>query len=89
VGLTLLKKVNTTWWDSVLLPYFHDLTRCGRNREAVSYGVLRQPYVSEYLLLIAVWTGLEPATLAVTGRYSSQLNYQTNLSERPGSNRRP
>ncbi len=29
--------------------------------------------------LFAVWTGLEPATLAVTGRYSNQLNYQTKI----------
>ena len=28
--------------------------------------------------LLAVWTGLEPATSAVTGRHSNQLNYQTN-----------
>ena len=28
--------------------------------------------------LMAVWTGLEPATPCVTGRYSNQLNYQTN-----------
>ena len=27
--------------------------------------------------LLAVWTGLEPATSAVTGRHSNQLNYQT------------
>jgi hypothetical protein len=27
----------------------------------------------------AVWTGLEPATPCVTGRYSNQLNYQTKL----------
>ena len=26
---------------------------------------------------LAVWTGLEPATSAVTGRHSNQLNYQT------------
>ncbi len=26
---------------------------------------------------MAVWTGLEPATSCVTGRYSNQLNYQT------------
>ena len=30
-------------------------------------------------LLLAVWTGLEPATSAVTGRHSNQLNYQTIL----------
>ena len=29
------------------------------------------------LLLVAVWTGLEPATPCVTGRYSNQLNYHT------------
>ncbi len=28
-------------------------------------------------LFLAVWTGLEPATSAVTGRHSNQLNYQT------------
>ncbi|MFM2225756.1 MAG: hypothetical protein RJA07_1958 [Bacteroidota bacterium] len=27
--------------------------------------------------LLAVWTGLEPATSAVTGRHSNQLNYHT------------
>src|SRR5690554_114235 len=27
--------------------------------------------------LLAVWTGLEPATPCVTGRYSNQLNYHT------------
>ena len=27
--------------------------------------------------LSAVWTGLEPATPCVTGRYSNQLNYHT------------
>ncbi len=27
--------------------------------------------------MFAVWTGLEPATPAVTGQYSNQLNYHT------------
>jgi hypothetical protein len=31
------------------------------------------------LILTAVWTGLEPATPCVTGRYSNQLNYHTVL----------
>src|SRR5690606_4303694 len=31
-----------------------------------------------FALVEAVWTGLEPATPCVTGRYSNQLNYQTN-----------
>ena len=29
---------------------------------------------------MADWTGLEPATPGVTGRYSNQLNYQSTLS---------
>ena len=29
--------------------------------------------------VFAVRTGLEPATLGVTGRYSNQLNYRTRL----------
>ena len=28
-------------------------------------------------MFLAVWTGLEPATPCVTGRYSNQLNYHT------------
>ena len=28
-------------------------------------------------LIVAIRTGLEPATSAVTGRHSNQLNYQT------------
>ncbi len=30
-------------------------------------------------LIVAEWTGLEPATPGVTGRYSNQLNYHSNL----------
>jgi hypothetical protein len=30
----------------------------------------------------AVRTGLEPATLGVTGRYSNQLNYRTKIQKR-------
>ena len=29
------------------------------------------------LLNLAEWTGLEPATPGVTGRYSNQLNYHS------------
>ncbi len=29
-------------------------------------------------LIVAEWTGLEPATTGVTGRYSNQLNYHSN-----------
>ena len=31
------------------------------------------------LLALAEWTGLEPATPGVTGRYSNQLNYHSIL----------
>ena len=34
--------------------------------------------MSKRACFMAVWTGLEPATPCVTGRYSNQLNYQTN-----------
>ena len=34
---------------------------------------------------MAEWTGLEPATPGVTGRYSNQLNYRSGTnSQRPG-----
>ncbi len=29
------------------------------------------------LFMLAEWTGLEPATPGVTGRYSNQLNYHS------------
>ncbi len=35
-----------------------------------------------HLVLLAEWTGLEPATPGVTGRYSNQLNYHSNLHDR-------
>ncbi len=31
--------------------------------------------------MLAEWTGLEPATPGVTGRYSNQLNYHSSLSK--------
>jgi hypothetical protein len=30
-----------------------------------------------FALILAEWTGLEPATPGVTGRYSNQLNYHS------------
>jgi hypothetical protein len=30
-----------------------------------------------FINLLAEWTGLEPATPGVTGRYSNQLNYHS------------
>ena len=34
---------------------------------------------------MAEWTGLEPATPGVTGRYSNQLNYHSALFELVGA----
>ena len=31
--------------------------------------------------MLAEWTGLEPATPGVTGRYSNQLNYHSNTHQ--------
>ena len=42
----------------------------------------KTPKVLNYrglIFILAVWTGLEPATPCVTGMYSNQLNYQTVL----------
>ncbi len=36
---------------------------------------------------LAEWTGLEPATPGVTGRYSNQLNYHSTWRLAPGSAR--
>ena len=40
----------------------------------------QSPRITHSPLSSAVWTGLEPATPCVTGRYSNQLNYHTKLS---------
>ncbi len=32
-------------------------------------------------MLLAEWTGLEPATPGVTGRYSNQLNYHSSFAD--------
>ena len=36
---------------------------------------------------LAEWTGLEPATPGVTGRYSNQLNYHSTWRLAPGTAR--
>ena len=35
--------------------------------------------IPRLILDMAEWTGLEPATPGVTGRYSNQLNYHSKL----------
>ena len=37
-----------------------------------------------FVLLLAEWTGLEPATPGVTGRYSNQLNYHSMTPDMAG-----
>ena len=44
-------------------------TLVGRNEKRPVRGV--------FTCLMAEWTGLEPATPGVTGRYSNQLNYHS------------
>ena len=41
----------------------------------------RSSAITHSPLSSAVWTGLEPATPCVTGRYSNQLNYHTKVFE--------
>ena len=52
-----------------------------------------KPKKHSFLSAFAVWTGLEPATPCVTGRYSNQLNYHSKTCYKnwwvlTGSNRR-
>jgi hypothetical protein len=37
----------------------------------------KRPLARAFLFILAEWTGLEPATPGVTGRYSNQLNYHS------------
>ena len=39
--------------------------------------ISRERAANHKLLDLAEWTGLEPATPGVTGRYSNQLNYHS------------
>ena len=44
----------------------------------------KAPTNQGFLELLAEWTGLEPATPGVTGRYSNQLNYHSSTSKNKG-----
>ena len=50
----------------------------GKNSSNRSWRI-QQKKEEAFLLLLAVRTGLEPATPCVTGMYSNQLNYRTIL----------
>lgn len=47
---------------------------------------IKKTMIAERVIVIleelAEWTGLEPATLGVTGRYSNQLNYHSVVFQR-------
>jgi hypothetical protein len=43
----------------------------------------KKPLKINGFLKVAEWTGLEPATPGVTGRYSNQLNYHSSAGFRP------
>ena len=60
------------------LCYFPTNGALGRNRTSDTRIFSPLLYRLSYGTM-AVWTGLEPATSAVTGRHSNQLNYQTIL----------
>ncbi len=49
--------------------------------QGISNGNAKKQPMAAFLIL-AEWTGLEPATPGVTGRYSNQLNYHSNLGGR-------
>ena len=50
----------------------------GKIKRAVSDRLTR--FRNSPLNLLAEWTGLEPATPGVTGRYSNQLNYHSSTT---------
>ncbi len=43
---------------------------------------MERPASLQALCMLAEWTGLEPATPGVTGRYSNQLNYHSKNQKR-------
>ncbi len=48
------------------------------NRKMNRKGKKKNPHGANHAgLVLAEWTGLEPATPGVTGRYSNQLNYHS------------
>ena len=66
-------------------------TRCAASIQSLATRKrAHPPFGGQALVHLAEWTGLEPATPGVTGRYSNQLNYHSNSWwVLTGSNRRP
>ena len=58
---------------------FFGISREAQKRTGTAKSLLRFNFLAE-------WTGLEPATPGVTGRYSNQLNYHSNAM-RPAGHR--
>ena len=51
--------------------------RCGRGSSSAPHAQNEKGELSFAFQGLAEWTGLEPATPGVTGRYSNQLNYHS------------
>ena len=47
-------------------------------KKAIAVREIKTKKLHHEVKLFADWTGLEPATSAVTGRHSNRLNYQSN-----------
>src|SRR5512141_1548820 len=68
--------------------------RTARNRHSYTFKQFqhsrkkRAPITAPFQI-VAEWTGLEPATPGVTGRYSNQLNYHSAFSELQARQHRP
>ena len=64
----MLKKRSATCAAAALNPTPDNTNRPGHKKQGRLRGALGK---------LAEWTGLEPATLGVTGRYSNRLNYHS------------
>ena len=63
----------------VVVPRYHATLNRPRSKHKKAC-----PFRDRLLVKMAEWTGLEPATPGVTGRYSNQLNYHSALKMEPG-----
>ena len=59
---------------------------CSRESRGIGNNRLKKKglavIANPFIFIVAEWTGLEPATPGVTGRYSNQLNYHSSCGGR-------